>query len=179
LTITVKPLAWGAKVSAEFRDKVRAIAHSIKCEANDLMGILAFESGKSFRADIRNSAGSGAIGLIQFMPQTLAAMGYTTKEAAAMTPERQLDLVHDYFKPWTGKLKTISDLYMAVLWPSGVGKPDTYVLFKKSDPKRPKLYIQNAGLDYNKDGDITKQEAASGPRRMLEAGLLAGNVEAV
>ncbi|MGH8572896.1 MAG: hypothetical protein ACREX8_10010, partial [Gammaproteobacteria bacterium] len=50
-----------------------------------------------------------------------------------------------------------------------------YVLFAKSDPKYPKRYLQNAGLDFNKDGVITKAEAADKVRKKLEKGLLPEN----
>jgi hypothetical protein len=51
-----------------------------------------------------------------------------------------------------------------------IGKPNTYVLFDKSDPANPKRYIQNAGLDYNKDGRITKAEATARVSRQCELG---------
>ena len=46
---------------------------------------------------------------------------------------------------------------MAILWPSAVGKANNHVLF--TDPSVE--YNQNKGLDLNKDGSITKAEAAS------------------
>jgi soluble lytic murein transglycosylase-like protein len=36
------------------------------------MACMAWESGRSFRPDVKNMAGSGATGLIQFMPTTAA-----------------------------------------------------------------------------------------------------------
>ena len=65
-------LAWGAKVSAAFRNKVRAIASELGTDPNFLMAAMAFETGRSFSPSQRNQAGSGAVGLIQFMPRTAA-----------------------------------------------------------------------------------------------------------
>jgi hypothetical protein len=44
---------------------------------------------------------------------------------------------------------------MAVLWPSGVGKAESYVLWSETDYR----YRANRGLDINNDGKITKDEA--------------------
>lgn len=166
----MKPLAWGAKVSPEFRQKVRAIAFNLNADPDHLMAIIAWESGETFRSDIKNFAGSGAVGLIQFMPQTCAALGYTTEAVAKMRPEDQLDLCYKYWKPWSGRLKTLSDFYMSVLWPNAIGKSEYSALFISGD-NHPKRYLQNAGLDFNKDGVITKAEASGGPLLKLAKGI--------
>lgn len=92
-----------------------------------------------------------------------------------MSAVKQLDYVEKYFIWTRGKLKTLEDVYMAILWPSAIGKPQNYVLFDKNDPVRPKRYIQNAGLDFNKDGLITKAEAARKVQKKLDEGLLLAN----
>ncbi len=165
------PLAWGAHVSDAFRRKVRAIGAGLGIDPSWLMACIAFESARTFRADVRNAAGSGAVGLIQFMPQTCAAYGLTPEQMASMSPERQLDFVSRYFEPWRGKIRSIEDLYMVILWPAAVGRPLSHVLFDRRDPYHPARYVQNAGLDYNQDGRITKAEAAARVRRELEVGL--------
>ncbi len=77
-----------------------------------------------------------------------------------------MDYVLKYFK--AGPIAKVSapsleDLYMAILWPRAVGKPLDYVLFS-----HPSLaYQQNNGLDANKDGNITKAEAATKVRNQL------------
>jgi hypothetical protein len=83
--------------------------------------------------------------------------------------------VEKYFIEAKGKLKTLEDVYMAILWPAAIGKPLSFVLFDKNDAAHPKRYIQNAGLDFNKDGLITKAEAANKIQRKLSEGLLPGN----
>lgn len=156
-----KALAWGARVSADFRARVIRLALQHNADPSDFMACMAFESGETFRADVRNGAGSGAVGLIQFMPSTAAALGTTTTALALMTPEAQLDYVQRYFKPWVGRLKTLGDIYGAILWPSMIGRADSYVLFDRADPDHPKRYVQNRGLDFNKDGKITRGEACA------------------
>lgn len=153
-----------------FRKKAVEVALALGIEPNHLMACMAWETGPRarFTPTVRNAAGSGAIGLIQFMPSTLKSMGWTVDQAAAMTAVEQLDLVRQYFEPYGGRLKTLSDVYMAILWPAGIGKPEDFVLW--SSAGRPTTYAQNAGLDINRDGLITKAEAAAKVRATLEAG---------
>jgi len=60
-------IAWGAKVSPEFKKRTVEISKELGINPDFLMACMAFESGATFRADIPNKAGSGAVGLIQFM----------------------------------------------------------------------------------------------------------------
>ena len=164
-------LAWGKKVSKPFRDRIVEVAQDLGTDPNYLMACMAFESARAFSPSILNAAGSGAVGLIQFMPSTAQALGTTPQQLAAMSAVKQLDYVERYFAPSKGKLRSLEDVYMAILWPRAVGKPQEYVLFDKNDPQHPKRYIQNAGLDFNRDGLVTKAEAAARVRRELEEGL--------
>lgn len=170
----IRPLAWGAKVPPEFREKVRAISGRLGCSPDDLMSCIAWESGRTFSASERNRAGSGAVGLIQFMPATAAGLGTSTVALTSMTAIRQLDWVEKYFQPYRGRLGTLADLYMAILWPAGVGRPLEYVLWDKRS--RPTTFRQNAGLDINRDGAITKAECAAKLYAMKAEGLQPGNV---
>jgi hypothetical protein len=151
-----RPIAWGAKVSETFRDRVWWIAGTLQLDPDDLMSCMAWESGETFSPSVRNMAGSGATGLIQFMPKTAAALGTSTAALAAMTAEDQLNYVYKYFRPWAGRLNTLGDVYMAILWPKAVGKPDDYALFTGGI-----AYRQNAGLDINRDGVVTKAECCA------------------
>lgn len=168
-------LAWGKKVSEEFRNKIFAICKALGLPMDtgpsDLMSCIAWESGETFSPDIKNGAGSGATGLIQFMPKTAVGLGTTTAKLAAMTAEEQLEYVYKYFLPYKGKLKTLSDLYMAILYPVAVGKPDDYVLFADGTI----AYRQNKGLDVNVDQKITKAECAVKVTEKLKRGLLKTN----
>jgi hypothetical protein len=134
------------------------------------MACIAWESGETFSPSIKNGAGSGAVGLIQFMPATARGMGTTVDFLVTLSALEQLDYVEQYFRPYKGKLNSLSDCYMAILWPRGVGQPEDYVLWDKYT--RPVTYRQNAGLDISKDGKITKAEAAAKVRAKLDKGLL-------
>jgi len=162
-------LAWGQKVSPAFREKVVEICDSLRINPSFLMACMAFETGCRFSASIRNPI-SDATGLIQFMPKTAKALGTTIDALAVMSAEEQLDYVKDYFSPYAGRLSTLEDVYMAILWPKAVGQSDDYVLFRKGEP----AYKSNP-LDINFDGAVTKAEAAYKVRRLLEKGLLPEN----
>lgn len=170
------PLSWGARVTPAFRTRVRAIAAELGCDPSDLMACMAWESGRSFRADVKNMAGSGAVGLIQFMPSTASGLGTTTAALEALTPEQQLDWVEKFFHPWRGRLHGVADLYMAILWPVAVGRPDSHVLFDVHDRDHPARYRQNHGLDINGDGHVTKGEAAAKVIALRAEGLRPLNV---
>lgn len=166
-----RPIAWGAKVSPVFRERVWWICDTLGINPDDLMACMAWESGRSFAPDKKNLAGSGATGLIQFMPATAKGLGTTTAKLAAMTAEDQLNFVYKYFRPWDGKLKSLSDTYMAILWPKAVGEPDDYALFTGGI-----AYRQNAGLDLNKDGKVTKAECSAKLYAMRAEGLKPENM---
>lgn len=173
-TTEPEPICWGARVSPAFRDGVRRMGARLAISPDYLMACMAFETGRTFDPAIRNAAGSGAVGLIQFMPSTAAALGTSVEALAAMSAVQQLAMVEAYFRPSKGRLKTLSDVYMAILWPGAIGKAESFVLFRESDPKRPKMYLQNKGLDWNDDGVITKAEACAGVEAQLKAGLKPG-----
>lgn len=172
IRVPVGGLAWGKKVSDTFKARVRWIAEQLQMPAdgaNWLMACMAWESAETFSSDIKNAAGSGATGLIQFMPATAVPLGTTTSQLALLTPEDQLNYVYKYFAPRKGKLNSLADVYMAILWPAAIGKPESEALWSKD--KRPTTYRQNSGLDINKDGVITKAEAARKVREKLTKGL--------
>ena len=74
-----------------------------------------------------------------------------------MTRGQQMKYVGDYFRQFPQiKGGNIDDVYMAVLWPKAIGKPDGYPIFRRGTI----AYQQNAGLDTNGDGTVTKFEAA-------------------
>lgn len=149
--------------SSVFLDKLHGIARDLGVNPNFLLAVMSFETGGTFSPSVKNAAGSGAVGLIQFMPKTAAGLGTSTEELEAMTAEDQLDVVAMYFKPFKGKLDTIEDAYMAVLFPKAVGKGGGFVLFKKPS----KAYTQNRGLDIDGDGEITVADATDRVRAML------------
>jgi len=159
-------LAWGRKVSPEFRARVIAIAENIEIDPSHLMACIAFETGQTFSPSIRNKK-SNATGLIQFMRTTAIGLGTTIDDLAKMDAVRQLDFVEKFFRPFKGKIHTVSDIYMVILWQRAVGKPEDYHLFEAGGA----AYAQNAGLDADGDGAVTKAEAAARIETALTRGL--------
>lgn len=173
-----RSLAWGRRVSAGFRDGVWWICDQLgwdsKAGADGLMSCMAWESDESFDPGKRNYAGSGATGLIQFMPTTAVQLGTTVDALAAMTAERQLGFVYLYFKQFRamrGPAITLADMYMAILMPRYIGMPMDTPIFSGVGVQ----YRQNSGLDSNRDGKVTKQEAAAKVYLKLERGRLPDN----
>jgi peptidoglycan hydrolase-like protein with peptidoglycan-binding domain len=80
-----------------------------------------------------------------------------------MTAEQQLDFVEKYLRPFKGRLRTIEDTYMAVLFPKAIGKDNNFVLFREGTT----AFKQNKGLDVDGNGRITKHEAAQKVRERL------------
>lgn len=160
-------LVWGARVSQEFRVKVREIGGRQNLDPNWYMAVMAFETGRTFSPAEINRAGSGATGLLQFMPSTARAMGTSTRALANMSAVEQLDYVEKYFEPYVGRINNLGDMYMAVLWPAGIGKADSWVMWTSGSIE----YTQNAGLDTNHDGTITRGEAVSRVNAMYTEGM--------
>lgn len=165
----VEKVRWGAKVSPVFKERVLWMRDALLMPpegADWLMTGMAFETGRTFRADIKNAAGSSGTGLIQFMAFTAKSLGTTVEALAKMTPEDQLNYVYRYFLPYKGKLKSLGDVYLAILYPKAMGKADSWTLWEKGTL----AYKQNAGLDKNKDGKVTREEVLVTITKMYEEG---------
>ena len=163
-------LAWGNKVSPEFRARAVKLCKNLawtEDHASWLMACIAWESGESFSSYIKNMAGSGAVGLIQFMPMTAKDLKTTTDDLVKMTPVEQLDYVERYFFRYAPKIHSLPDMYMAILMPKYITSPLETVLFNGGTT----AYRQNAGLDSNTDGRITKAECAGKVLAKLQKGL--------
>lgn len=165
-------IAWGAKVSDAFKRKVIVISQGLGVSPDFLMACMAFETGETFSPAVKNAAGSGAVGLIQFMPSTAKMLGTSTEALEKMTAETQLDYVEKYFKPKRGKLNTLIDVYMAILYPAAIGKSSDYALFEKGSI----TYKQNAGFDKDRDGKITLVEISSLVTQKYQKGLKRGYI---
>jgi hypothetical protein len=104
------------------------------------------------------------------MPSTAQALGTTVEAIRGMNALEQLELVASYFEPFKGRLRSLADCYMAILWPAAVGKPDGEVIF----PPGSQAMLMNRGLDIDHDGAVTKAEATSFVANRLQEGLAAG-----
>ena len=135
-------------------------------QAGHLMACMAFESGGTFSPSIKNAAGSGAVGLIQFMPATAEDLGTTVENLELLSDVDQLYYVQQYFRPYAARIHTLPDMYMAILLPKYIGQPNDAVLFSGGI-----AYRQNSGLDTDHDGKVTKLEATSRVQAMFYLGL--------
>jgi hypothetical protein len=162
-------IPWGKKAAAlddGFIDGLFWIQDEIKLDPVLLVPCMHFESKLDPKA--RNPA-SSASGLIQFMSATAISLGTTIEKIRAMGPMEQLGFVHNYFKKikrdWTGA--TLCDVYLAILWPKGIGLPESANIFVKGT----QTYAVNAGLDKNKDGYVTKSEICARLYKEAQEGM--------
>lgn len=172
--IPVLPLSWGAKVGADFRTRLYLMMDEFDWaeeRASWLMAVMAFETGRTFSPSVRNP-GSSAVGLIQFMAQSARDLGTRTATLASLSAVSQLHYVQRYLAPMAGRIENLDDLYMAVLWPAAIGKRSDAMLWAKGGNP----YAANRGLDLDRNGRITKGEAAAKVRALLAQGYAPGNV---
>ncbi|MEZ4885001.1 MAG: transglycosylase SLT domain-containing protein [Chitinophagales bacterium] len=137
----------------DFEKKVRNISNKLDIHPNWLMAIMHSES--KLDASVVNLKGSGAAGLIQFLPTTAIDMDITVEQMRNLNHVQQLDYVHTYLKGVKETRKVnynnITDLYLAILYPAAIGKDVEFVLYRKPSEK----YQANSGLDENRDGEIS------------------------
>jgi hypothetical protein len=152
-----------SSLSADQLRSLTAAAKAIGVPADWLATIISFESGGSFSPRMLNRAGSGAFGLIQFMPSTAAnLLGGTQADAVArgmaMGFDEQLQkMVVPYFQSFGRSFPSLQDMYLAVLYPALMGKPGSAVMGTAPS----KVYTQNAALDKAGKGWITKDDITS------------------
>jgi hypothetical protein len=161
-----KSIRGADKTTPEFKRRVIEVARHLVISPQHLMAVMSFESGQTFSPGVLNSVGSGATGLIQFMPPVAVCLGTTVEELAKMTAVQQMEYVQKYFEQYKDKLATdhtLRDVYMAVLYPAAIGKGEDYVLFRASSIQ----YQQNRSLDLDGNGSITAGEAATAVDRMF------------
>jgi len=135
-----------------FGEKVGRLSFRLNIPEEWLLAVIYQES--KFNPGVVNYQGSGAIGLIQFMPGTAAELGTTTYALQRMSASRQLDFVYQYLdkvRQRYGEYQSLTDLYLAILYPKARGADACYTLF--ASPAR--SYRQNSGLDEDKDKRIT------------------------
>lgn len=149
-----------SKLGNGFSKKCEEVAAKLNCNANDLLAMMYSESG--LNPNIKGK--SGSVGLIQFMPSTLSANGYSSKQVESMSGVQQLDVVADIL----GKSKAMSgfsandkinagDLYAICFLPAAA-KND---ILCSSSGKLNWAYKANSGLDLNSDGTISKADLAA------------------
>lgn len=147
-----------------FEYKVREVAKRLDIPPEWLMSVMYSES--RFNAGAANFKGSGAIGLIQFMPITAKDMGTSVHYLKQLGHIDQMEYVYRYLQAVRqkyGEYKTLTDLYLAVLYPRAREGEMCYSLYENPT----KAYKQNIGLDEDKDGRVTVNDIDKRMRRVF------------
>ena len=176
-------MIFGDKLSASEQDKVREVAKALGTTPNDLMSVMAVETGGTFDpAEKAKGSKSSAVGLIQFtgtavtdMNKRRAAEGLppiSKDQLSKMSFTEQMDHVQDYlqdtlkernFKGEVGR----DDLYAAILAPSSLNKSNTAAVYSRGS----KAYSANKSLDTNRDGKITRNEMTARVESWYDRGM--------
>lgn len=154
-------LIYEGKIPASYRSgfikKVTEISSKLGINPNWLMAIMYFESGRSFSPSKKNNI--GCYGLIQFCPdrgqnyKTINGKKYQMTDIGKMNYSEQLDLVYEYYKAYTGKLKSYIDTYFVTFFPLAVGKPDDWIIQGGGFTAKT-IYDDNPAFHHVKDGKI-------------------------
>ena len=107
-------------ITEEEAQKIVEISERLNTNPGWISKIIDVETGGTWDPAEPNKAGSGATGLIQFMPTTAEGLGTSTSELARMTIIEQLDYVEKYFEPYTGRLNSMEDVAAAVFFPAAL-----------------------------------------------------------
>lgn len=159
-------------LSRAFFKKLTKISEEVGMNPRDLLLVMYSESG--LKSDIVNQDKQygGAVGLIQFMPDTLRGLGVPKSEIADFgkkSAEDQLDYVKRYIQgqmAFTKRpFKSASEYYHANFFPltltrwkgsDPIANGNTVIVAKDSKDRREQVaYKANRGLDTNNDGLIT------------------------
>ncbi|MNU62021.1 hypothetical protein D3C71_512350 [compost metagenome] len=152
--VTDGSLIWSSKFTAEELAKIVEISKQLLFDPNHLIAAMALETGGTFDPKLVNSL--GYTGLIQIGSQ--AAKDINRRKGTTITSGKegnlvkmsrleQLTYVAYYLEPFKGKLNTLGDFYLAILFPVDCGKgnlPD-HVVFDKG-----------LALDYDASGKVIK-----------------------
>lgn len=168
------------RLNSQFYTKLLQVSNNVGMKPEDILNVMASESGISPTA---HNANGNASGLVQFMPQTLKSLGYsgTHEDFRKLSAEQQLDYVEKLIKsmtkingaPFTSATQYyIGNFVPAALKIPGVKNKDPNTIIVSKNPTvahipgvsidREKIfYNANVGLDYDKDGDITYKDISS------------------
>ena len=136
----------------DFENKVREVADKLSIPPDWLMAVMHAES--RFDASISNRQGSGATGLIQWMPKTIAEYDITIDQLRNLNHVEQLDFAYRYLddqRKRHGNYQSLTNLYLAILYPNALGKEYCHTLY--ANPSQ--AYKMNKGLDGDRDGRVT------------------------
>ncbi|MFL0204922.1 hypothetical protein [Tenacibaculum maritimum] len=182
-------LVWGKKVSCEFRKRVVQISKRLECDPNHLMAAMALETGGKFNPSIDNGLAKdaddiGYVGLIQFGNLAIKELNknyfiykakITKRDLKNMTAEDQLCYVECFLSRHKGKLKTLADFYLAILWPTAVGKGNQkdYVIFEQGTDtdsayyKNPTFHREEDEFKKNSKGKVYERHGKVGGKTYI------------
>lgn len=153
-----------------FEDKVRDVSGMLGVAPEWLMAVMYSES--KFDPGVRNFKGSGATGLIQFMAGTAGEMNISLERLGRMDAVQQLEYVYLYLQTVRdryGDYSSLTDLYLAILYPKARGEEYCYTLYARPS----KQYNQNSGLDENKDGRVSVSDIEKRMKRLYPTAYMA------
>jgi peptidoglycan hydrolase-like protein with peptidoglycan-binding domain len=144
--------------SPEFNEKLNKIGQKLGVDPKDLLRIMKFETAGSMSPS-QGAGTGGAVGLIQFMPQTARDLGTTSQDLARMSAVEQLDYVYKFYKmngvqPGMG----VGDLYMLTFMPAAINKPDDFVL---GDASGGKVFGLNKAIVWDQNPVFGKSKGKS------------------
>ena len=153
-----KAIANGAD-SAKYAWQIIRIADTVDVPAEWIMCLIDMES--NHQTTIKNRMGSGATGLIQWMPATAAQFGLSVDELRSMEHHEQAELIQKYLLKEVhahGGFWSFTDLYLGVLYPAArrelkLANYD-YELFAYGSVAEK----QNHGLNYDKQGGVSLRD---------------------
>lgn len=155
-----------------FEEKVREVAEELNIAPEWLMAVMYSES--KFDASVMNHRGSGAVGLIQWMPTTAKELGVSIAELKELSHEGQLDYVYKYLDSVRKRYRnydSLTDLYLAILYPRALKGDYCYTLYSTPSKK----YKQNVGLDENNDGRVTVSDIDKRMQRIFPTAYMTDN----
>lgn len=156
--------------SEAFANKVREISEMLGVPPEWTMAVMYAESG--FDPSILNRKGSGATGLIQFMPSTALELNVSVERLKRMTALQQLEYVYLYMqnvRDRYGEYETLADFYLAILYPKARRQDYCYTLYATPSQS----YKQNSGLDEDKDGRVTVSDIDKHMKRLYPTAYMA------
>ncbi|MGB1205885.1 MAG: transglycosylase SLT domain-containing protein [Chitinophagales bacterium] len=157
-----------------FEQKVREISEKLAVPPEWLMAVMHSES--RFDASVKNIKGSGATGLIQFMPTTAKDFDITVEKLRNMNHIEQLDFVYKYLNLMRKKYQeyeNLTQLYLAILYPKAIPEGFCYTMYAKPSV----AYKMNAGLDKDKDGRVTVQDIDTHLKRIYPTAYMVAKEE--
>ena len=153
-----------------FEKKVKEISRMLAVPPEWMMAVMYAES--RFDPGVLNHKGSGATGLIQFMPGTALELNVSVERLKRMSAVQQLEYVYLYMqnvRERYGEYQSLADFYLAILYPKARGQDFCYTLY--ANPSQ--SYKQNSGLDEDKDGRVTVSDIDKHMKRLYPTAYMA------